>query len=462
MDFKDNLEIDLIDLGKYVLRRWKVLIIGMVIGAVVLGSYGYYKSAKTVSVTTGEAVTNSATGVEKLRNVLSDSSAASVEEAARKNFELMDRYESYTNYYRKSIFMSLDAQNVSNMVSMYSVDYNHKIDDEDIYYTGGAASILRCELTSDPVINSVKEALGIDIGNSYIRELISVDADGENVLYIKVYGESEEMCRSIMDILNAHIDSVKAKVEEGSDCKINYIDSYSKTDADEMLRSEQLSVYQELGSFLQAAQLLATNMSVDQKNYYQELLDEGRELRADGDGEKKEDSTEDVKITRSISKKYIVLGLVGGLFLVSALFAASYILSARLHIAEDLKSGFGLSVLGEISADKPDVTLVSQSAAIIAGKLSCEKIYVMGASGDDISKSIREDVCNELVNKNQLKDTKFGSSAVNDALSMQYLSDADSVILVERIDQSAYSDIDKEIELCKSFDVKILGAVVIK
>ena len=53
-----------------------------------------------------------------------------------------------------------------------------------------------------------------------------------------------------------------------------------------------------------------------------------------------------------------------------------------------------------------------------------------------------------------------GLSLISDSETLDKVIASDGVVLVETIRKSRYEDIEKEIELCKNYNIKILGTVI--
>ena len=460
MNYRENQEIDLLDLAKYIFARWKILIIGMVVGAFVVGGYGYYKSGIVVSTSTGKPVLNVEDEINTLKAKLSSNDAKYVEESVRNYFEVMYKYGDNLDYCEKSILMNLDSNNASKIIVEYSI--NESSNYELANNINSIVSLYRSELTSESVIASIKDTLNVDVEGSYVRELISVDLEGDSILSISVYGVNEDMCRTIFEVIQTNMDTATDKINNIYDFSIVQVADYYSKATDEALREKQLQIIENINTIIEPIHTMTLYMSNDEKNYYAALVRQGESSDRAANHEIFVDEQDDTKILRTLNTKYVFLGIIGGWLLVACLYAAGYMLSSCIHTAEDLKRVFGLSILGEIDEKKVDVSLVSQNISIIANKLSCKKIYITGASGDSVLESVGNRICNNLVEIDKTIEVRLESSVTNDTLSMKYLSDSDSVVLVERRGCSAYTDIEKEIEVCKQFGVKIIGAVVIR
>ncbi len=481
MDYRENMEIDLIDLAVHLFRKWKVLILCMIIGAVFGGAFGYMRSAVIVSKETGEPVINSVSQIETLKVKLTNQSAEMVELSAKQYFEGMNSYRDIIAHSNDSVVLNVNAYEAVKLTNRYMIDdksVNTEISvvineavtstnvvDSQNYILGDAGNIIsayRGELLTSETIQEIKTALGRDISDASIREMIRVTIEGNSILSVNVYGESEEQVRAVMDVLDKKVGVATESISGIYDYEIKPVGSNLTIGADDYLLGLQSQNATRLSTVRAGIVALASAMTADEKAYYTALIDENSAgLDEDSEGAEAAAPVETV-VVRSISKKYVALGLIGGLFLAAFLYAVLYVLSGKLHTSDDLRNAFGLSVIGEVKGDASEFGLMSQGAAIGASKLSSDSVYIMGASDDDISVKVRNTMRKEMTEDHHVKSVKAGSSAVNDAVSMQELSDSDAVVLVEMVGKSRFEDIAREVELCKKFGVKILGAVVVR
>ncbi len=477
MDYRDNMEIDLMDFALYILRRWKVLLICMVLGAIVAGTFGYVRSAVTVSKSTGEPVTRSASNRQALKDKLTEQSAEFAELSAEQYLESIESYNDVLEHGRRSLILNLNPYEAARLTSMFHIDGSNDNSDivvvvnDSTYSTmntnvGGNNSIATAfnnELLSGDVIEEIKSALGKEgMDDASVNEIIRISGEGCSLLSVYVYGENENDVRAVMTVLDEHIDTVITKVSNAFGCKIEPMDSYLSVGADDYLLDIQNKNTYNLATIRNSFVNIPAQLTVDEKAYFTELIaDKGDILGETAEGVEI-NTADDTMVVRTVNKKYIVLGFVVGLFLAAFAFALIYVLSGKIHTADDLRGVFGLSVIGEAKSDTSEFGLLSQRAAIGASKLGSENVYIMGASDDETSSRIRNAICAEMSEGNSLNSVKAGSSAVNDAVSMKELSESDAVVLVEKIDKSRFEDIAREVELCQKFDVKILGAVVVR
>ncbi|WP_026510191.1 hypothetical protein [Butyrivibrio sp. LC3010] len=493
MDYKDNMEIDLIDLALYLLRRWKVMVVCAIVGAVLLGAFGYLKSGVVVDKETGEPVTvanSSNSNAAELRGKLTEPSAKYCEVAAEQYEDNMQNYMRAIEHNEKSPVLTMNAYDVFRVTKQYVMDDFVNGSNTSVSIRGaadGISSPLDSDLSGNTIeisnaesrlnnivvaysnelmtadtVAEIKKAIGADeeLDATSIREMVRIVLDADSILTISTFGNTKEDAKAVMDVLDSHFDAATETVSGVYNYDITPVGTYYFEGYDGYILGLQTNSENTINTLRNYITGLSNAMSVEEKAYFNAIVADY--LNENEEADATDDSSVETMVVRTVSKKYIAAGLVGGIFIVAFLYALFYVLSGKVHTADDIRRAFGISVIGEVKSNAGEFGLVSQGAAIGASKLSSNSVYIMGASDDDISVKIRNAICKEMNQDAHLSSVKAGSSAVNDAVSMKDLSDSDAVVLVEKIDKSRFEDVAREVELCKKFGVNILGAVVVR
>ncbi len=496
MNYKDNLEIDLLDLAKHLIKRWQILILCSFICAGIVGVIGYYKSTVTVKSESGVKVSEEdLTQFETYRENLSEADAGLVEATADHYLGYARDYADLMKYGDTSVIMKVDPNNVPKLIAAYSIDdYSVSVekDNEMLLSTTGdglilisdADSIIQAyslELKTDDIISEIKSAIGLDVDNNYINELIGIDVTGSSVMEISVIGSDKEMCETIMAVLQNHIDGATAKIKEAYDYNIKPIDTYFTIGKDSNVETIQKDYNTYAYNLRYNMNYLLAIMTTEQKPYYTALvglinnkilINPSDEEDDSIDGVKDllakyldEESQVEVQTIRTFSVKYVILGLFIGAFLAALWIAIRYVMSGRLHTADDLRDAFGVSVIDEISVkgnanSRLDVAV--SGIGIASTKMKVSKICVIGVARDNEANVIRDDLVKALTSKEAEKSIEICNDVLNSPADMESMADADVAVLVERRDSSKYENIAREIELCEKYGVKILGAVFVK
>lgn len=179
----------------------------------------------------------------------------------------------------------------------------------------------------------------------------------------------------------------------------------------------------------------------------------------------------------------IVIGGFIGAFLIAIIPACSYILSSKLRHEDDMTGIFELHSIASYpnyrrlckKDSKVDLAIckffwknelrfthkeqmnvaVTDCVMSMAQKGYKSICFISSASGNF-------DHVNEIVDKlSQIVDTcVLEKSILSSAKSLQSVHKYDCVVLVEKLDQSYYEDIIRELEYCERFNVPVLGSIV--
>lgn len=188
----------------------------------------------------------------------------------------------------------------------------------------------------------------------------------------------------------------------------------------------------------------------------------------------------DLKI---INVTNIVLGGFIGAFVIAMIPACSYMFSSKLRYEDDLTSLFELHSIASYPnykrlckkdskvdlaiykffwknegrvTDKEQANVAITDCVMSMAQNDYKSIcFISSASGEF-------DHVNEIVDKlSQVVDTcVLEKSILSSAKSLQSVQKYDCVILVEKLDQSYYEDIIRELEYCERFNVPVLGSIV--
>ena len=188
----------------------------------------------------------------------------------------------------------------------------------------------------------------------------------------------------------------------------------------------------------------------------------------------------DLKI---INVTNIVLGGFIGAFVIAMIPACSYMFSSKLRYEDDLTSLFELHSIASYPnykrlckkdskvdqaiykffwknegrvTDKEQANVAVTDCVMSMAQNGYKSIcFISSASGEF-------DHVNEIVDKlSQVVDTcVLEKSILSSAKSLQSVQMYDCAVIVEKLDQSYYEDIIRELEYCERFNVPVLGSIV--
>ena len=206
---------------------------------------------------------------------------------------------------------------------------------------------------------------------------------------------------------------------------------------------------------------LSTNFTADQKSYYVALF------ASDADKEKfaaYNDMMPAINSTDSEGMSFIktvVLGAAAGLFIAAVILALKYILTPVVKTEDDLRTAFGLPIIGTVnSSSDTSNSLIYSGISACAHKSEAKTVYLVSSSEDEAITANRIKMSSMFEGKDLSVVAK--GSMLTDPSVIDEIVSSDGVILFEKIGKSLYEDIAREIELCNNYGVPILGTVVIR
>lgn len=495
---QEETTIDLMDLLRRCLEKWKFILLWMLIGAVLVNCAGAVKSvlerenAQTqLQQEKKDDETALLSALKEAKDKLTDREADDVETAFSLYKEYQAAYEKELAYYQNSIRMKLDPAGVSTVRLSYLIDNHYEavypvMEHKDT--TNDIISILTNSVLTESTNQKIADALQID-NVVYAQELVSTYSNDNNVLYFNdnnvlyfnIVAEKQEDCEKIAEIIkqavNEQVESVRAVC---GDFDITQSGEQYVKKMDLSLQAEQENKVSSLRDLKSAISNLTYGMSEDQQTYYNALLDE-QNLKEDSTAQKKTETTEDiimeVPAVTYVRLKWLLVGAFAGILCACGWITLKYMLAKQLRTASDMEEMYGLTVLGcitdkdkkkmqifqngyDVLDTESQLNMIATKIQLVAEKEKYNRIFVGGAV---LSEQTTE-ICEKLVEKlnNACLDGCSGRSLVYDENTMREMAESDAVVFVEQIDVSQYNEMKKAKEIDEKCHRPVIGCVIVE
>ena len=476
-------EISLVDLIFEILLKWRMIIVFMVIGGLLLGGYSYMQSAKTIEIQKdqNQVVLSDAETLADLEKTLT------VEEKA--NVKAVLGYADYAEYYNDSLLMQIDANNTPTTELVFRVSAaDEKVEAalvrvyEQMFETGISEWLIQGGMD---VAEASKVSELIITENEEINQLAQSLIDKAGVIYVTVVHVDEVKCKDLANQVANFVSDKKATFEQ--DYGVHEVTlvstSYANVVNEEILSNQRL-VLQNISNGITYIDKLKTTFSAAQ-NQYLELLKKG--VVVDNKESVETSVPMQVTSTPSISVKYVVLGMVLFAFLYVFYVFVAFVINNKLRANDDFAEMFGIVQLGMISEkdDKKkflgfvDSWIValrdrnkrkfteeeSKEITAVAIKMAVKKFDGKEVCfiGCDVKKQT-EDICSSI--KAILEKEGIIVSVLDNVLynaeEMEKLTDAKNVVIIEKIGATMYDEVAKELELLKRYNINVLGGVLVE
>ena len=470
------------------LRKWRIIIIWMVVFAVLLNGYAIIKNYKAMSMLKQNNTSDMETSFPEEES-LSGEEKKVVEEIYDVYSSYNKTYDSSKDYYNHSIKMNIDPNHVPKMLIQYRLKTTKNADEIITAFSN--------ILHNEEVCKKIQSKLEKNVDVSYLGELITVEKDESNneikdsadislerdnkinVMVIRIVAADKEMCETIANVIEEEIrESSKQLINSLGEFELTYIDSnYSESsDSDLMyLRREGLV---QLNSIIIAMDNLKSSLSENQKAYLDELLEEENE-----EADTKNNIKESEILVDYFNIKYILVGLFAGLFISCCWFFVSYILDIHLLTIQELETDFGMHILDTFTVElkqnkkrciidcwinrlfhinkdvcrENKIKMVSTNIQSFAEKNNLEKIHITSVASSDEVENIKREIFKEIDGKELV--VSVGNSIISDQKSLKQLASSDGVVLVERVKDSILKEVEKEVEICRNQGIQIIGVI---
>ncbi|RHV69966.1 hypothetical protein DXB15_08610 [Roseburia sp. OM02-15] len=406
-------------------------------------------------------------GVKKARSVSSASELQEIEDyksGLDKYKDVMDnilanmsttqeQIDNLQKYCDSSIYMNIDPLNVN----VASVQYRILMSDGSD--TQGNSSVaneksadIMNELTAYVKNGDWKVAAEEELSDvpvEYLSEVVGSTSTG-NIFTLTVMHYDADQAAKICKVVDEQIQKYAAStLKENGEFSFSTIMSNQTVMALPEVQSTQ-------NSYLTSLQNYKDSLSELKKNELSQQVSE-KTYRKDY----KPDSM-DAPSAKKVLVQYAALGIIAGLVISCALLALLYVLSDKLKGKENIKAA-GITVLGNYSAKegyRPALEREMIDFDLIRKERSVEQVFFgMLSDAEIVQKAVQE--YQAAMEKKSLA-VEVGSNIENDSEMMKRFVEIGNCILFVEVGKTTYTQIKAYLEICKKFNVSVLGCVVVE
>ena len=479
-----------------IFSNWRKIIIWMIVFAVIANIFFCIKYYRAISAAAEQKEQTEEIDISTYRNALSEDDAKDVENNFDMYLKHRDAYDKLMEYCNDSTYMNLDP----NSVPMVQMEYN--INNCD--FAKDYINLLSSQIQSDDIANVIIDALRLDTEPSYIWELAEfmdagqdaiqsdttavIEQEKDNnslVMIVKVMGETLDSAKQMSDILNDEILNITDNLrKQYGTVRIEKIGEIESTVIDETLLLRQQDYSGRVHNIKSYLENIKNSMTASQESYYNALIDD-YEIDMGIQESEIQQETEPVEMTMQyFNIKYIIAGLFLGAVLACCYICVPYVLGNKFQTPYEVSDCFGITLLGAVDVEekkkrnnfidkqirryfrknnegsslKEKMSMIETDIGVVCKKQGLKKVFVTSSVQTDKIKAIKEALQN-LGEKNELELT-MGESVLADNHSLEQLSESEGVILIEEIASSNLADINEEVNVCKKYDVSIIGMIV--
>ena len=281
---EEEVQIDLMTLLHYILRKWRSIIVVMLIVAVAANLYSVKKSMSVVaSVSAAEEEVDIEKQIENAKEELTADELEQVERVYSMYEYNSQLYQENDEYLEKSMLMQLDPNEIPTVMLNYQFRKDQA--DEEL---SNIFTMYENALLDEDTCTAIIQVFGEEYANTSVRELISV-TDTENVqnsdiiklqndknsgiLSIQIYADSEEQCEQVAEIVKKRVMEYTEQLQQIFGIyTVNAISEQYYISSDSNLNMQKSDVVNAVNDAYTALKNISSGLSEKQMTYYNLLV----------------------------------------------------------------------------------------------------------------------------------------------------------------------------------------------
>lgn len=494
---EEEVQIDLKTLLHYVLRKWRSIVVVMLIFAVAANLYSVKKSMSEVEASSKvEQKIDDKQALEEARDALTEEETDQVDHAFAMHEYNAELYQDNEEYLRGSVLMELNPNEIPTVTLSYQLKKGMTEEDlSDIFIMYETA------LLDESTCTAIAEVFGDAYSNTIVRELVDItDATNQKqsntikmqstdsgILNIQIYATDKKQCERIAEIVKSRLQEYTQQLQQiFGEYVINLVTEQYYVSGNSDLNTQKADAINAVSNAYSAMQSASSGLNESQMNYYNLLIksmEEERMEEASDNSDMVEDRTE-VEVSY-FSMKFILIGLLAGMFLAACYHAVVYIMTGTVKDVDEVKIVTMLPVFGSVlksekhcrynrvdrwidslfnNRKKEDNELllerIGHEIAMLAEQKNNKHLLLVFQNNEPEMKKQSERLMTKL-QECGMDVTGTDGLLTDNTEVLKQLENTDGVVLIEQLMKSDRNQIRDAIELCRRCQAEVLGSVII-
>ncbi len=516
--YSDDVEIDLVDMIFYFLKKWKVLILAIIVGAIVGAGFAALRASRT------ETVVTELPSVEEISKDDYDIDESSIDSmVAASNFR--KEYLLQRTYNENSIFMQLDPNGFYRGTLRYFVT----ADTDDIYEL---ASVYGALLYEDGLFQEVADAAGFDCDPSYMRELLGAsstvkpessviistgtasdvnagaeadtaeesesagtDNEAGSIMGIEVtytvMAPDEDAAVKMLDVMRQEAEDLNSvNAREYDDLLVTDVIDTVQFYMDPSYFATQYTYINQMNTYLNNAKNIEDKFTDDEMEYYTIVYLNSGELAEAEELEEAENAeaaaaVEDAGTTGTTGTtgssgtvttvvapkpnyaKWILIGIFGFIMVWGFVYLVIYLADGSIKTAGELKDCYNIPLIGRLGAGSKSgwvdklyarVKGTPDTPSYVSSVINSMETGQVALCGDTDCMEVKKAMAELAGEGANVALVDFASKSSE---ALEEVKEAGSEILVIRVGKTKRSEIKRELEICRMQGINVAGMVAI-
>lgn len=472
-------EISIIDVLVDICLHWRSIIVVMLIGGVLFGSFSYIRSVKNIE---NQKQAESVLSMDAIQAMLTPEELENVKIAVA-NQRL---YDEYMKYQESSVLMNIDATDVPTAEIIFGIESDAA--EESMNIVDAYKSLIlstesyqflaeKCGVSAD-----LSELISIKsyADNSEVRDSLYITTI-DNIFSVQIVYSDEENCVELAEAMTEFVlnKQTEFKALLGRH-EVNVLNNSMGTLSRIDILEKQKACLDRLVALQSTCEKQQTEIEGNALLYFNNLM------FPDTQENMSERTSEEVlAATPGISIKYVVLGMLLFALIEAFVLFVLYILNNKLKATDEIQNIYNIPQLGYVEYEKKRrfggfidalilklqasdkryfsqdkaISLATTAVKVAVKKADANMVCFVGCNLHDDSLEFCN--CVKIALEQDGISVHILDNVLYDAESMETLADMSHVVLVETVGVTLYREIEQELELMARQNINVLGGIVV-
>ena len=459
------MEIGLIDLMKFILKKWRLLVLVMLILSLLMGGYKVVSNIKynhTVSsqdVTTDEDLWN--------RYINNTSLSASQIDELKSAIALDEKMVEFNN----TELMKYSDSNKS-MISSAIIQYSIEIeaDGKDSYEVGNMVMYALTQYAlkggmATQIFNDGYNAQNVEEISSMIQFEYSLpqrnESENRNMtlipFYISCNASEDDTALALVERVKPLVQEYIGKFKKYGSFTLTITDEYIAEVKDESFQQKYSSKVSEYNTMNDQLTRKTASFVDEQKAIFNLITGKNRFALTDPNVTTRIASSGENKTIPVLSGviKRGVLGALVGLFLVCGLYSCVYVFNGTIKTKDEIENIYDLFVIGEMNDGKAILGTKIKSAC---EKNNKNKVGILTSTKDKVLQQNIQDLADEL--RKDGIDCEVVEGNIDQKENFEKILSLGELIAIEEQYVSKRSELDNLLGLCDRYGINLQGVIM--
>ena len=273
----EEVQIDIVNLFHYILKKWRIVVIAMLVLGVVADLYYVKESSSNAAAVESQTIEEESieTQIRNVKENLTEDEMQQVDRVYTMYAYNEDSYQENAEYLDSSLLMQLNPEEIPTVLLSYQISRN--ISEEEIR---NIMTMYESTLLDETSCADIVDVIGKKYKNTAVKELVSITDNVNNnsvilqnvesgVLNIRIYALEEKQCEKIADVIKKRMQAYTEQLQQVfGEFSVQNISEQYYLSSDSTVSTQKMNVVSAMNSAYSYMNNVTNVFTEDQLTYF--------------------------------------------------------------------------------------------------------------------------------------------------------------------------------------------------